>query len=592
MRSNMGRLGRYASVGSLGFLMAGAAAGEVTYRSSWGTSGAGAGQINLVTGIAVDPTSGEVFIADTTNNRITRYTRSGTHITNWSSTVSQHIDVGPLGRVFVMEGTTVRRYNNVGGGLFSWGLSGTGSDIAVDAVGNVAVVRGNDDALTFYDSNGVPGFGLTCIVASPDCFDNPTGIGGFGDGFFYLADKNNNRVQGRLASLHLNGIIGAGPGGAPGQLQGPERIDVSDNHRVYVFEVDNARVQIFASTGELLGLFDGPSTGRDPFIGISDIAVSHTGDVYLADRSNDRIHRFFDSDAWSSGSNTFADAAVGPDELLGQSQAITSSKQLFVTNQTTVQPDSTLAVDGGLFSTDSLAVQGEQAEVIVRGIGSVVAVSNTTTVSDHGAISVEGGSVSTGGLIVQGPDAELFVRGDGAAVGITGDTDISSGGSLVVGGRGVQRPQHPQHGRRRSGIECPAARWDDRRQRDPDCRRRGVAARRRGHAHAPRRRRARHRRPRRRPRLHLRAAVRRRRARTGSAPDCQRGQRRKDRPAGWGVQRRELPGRSRPRVGHTDRAGSLGRHARRGYDRRRRRRVAHDRRHVRHRRPGRRRRRL
>ena len=45
------------------------------------------------------------------------------------------------------------------------------------------------------------------------------------------------------------------------------------------------------------------------------IALSDTGQVYVADTYNDRIQRFFDSEAWGHGTNTFVNGSAGPQAL-------------------------------------------------------------------------------------------------------------------------------------------------------------------------------------------------------------------------------------------------------------------------------------
>ena len=48
-----------------------------TFVTAWGTLGTGNGQFNAPTGIAVDPSSGNVYVADTGNNRIQEFTSGG-----------------------------------------------------------------------------------------------------------------------------------------------------------------------------------------------------------------------------------------------------------------------------------------------------------------------------------------------------------------------------------------------------------------------------------------------------------------------------------------------------------------------------------
>jgi DNA-binding beta-propeller fold protein YncE len=54
------------------------------FVTAWGTQGAGNGQFQLLTALALD-SSGKVFVADDYNNRIQKFTADGTFITKWGS---------------------------------------------------------------------------------------------------------------------------------------------------------------------------------------------------------------------------------------------------------------------------------------------------------------------------------------------------------------------------------------------------------------------------------------------------------------------------------------------------------------------------
>jgi tripartite motif-containing protein 71 len=61
-----------------------------TYITSWGTNGTGNGQFKAPTGIAVD-SAGNVYVTDTYNNNVQKFNSIGTFITSWGS---QGKDVG------------------------------------------------------------------------------------------------------------------------------------------------------------------------------------------------------------------------------------------------------------------------------------------------------------------------------------------------------------------------------------------------------------------------------------------------------------------------------------------------------------------
>ena len=80
------------------------------FVTKWGSSGSGDGQFNYPYGVAVD-SSGNVYVADTTNNRIQKFSSEGTFITKWGSVGSGDgqfyyptgVAVDPLGYVYVAD---------------------------------------------------------------------------------------------------------------------------------------------------------------------------------------------------------------------------------------------------------------------------------------------------------------------------------------------------------------------------------------------------------------------------------------------------------------------------------------------------------
>src|SRR5262245_6234 len=55
-----------------------------TFVSTWGTLGSGAGQFNWPRGIGVDA-AGNVYVADSGNDRVEKFTAGGAFITAWGS---------------------------------------------------------------------------------------------------------------------------------------------------------------------------------------------------------------------------------------------------------------------------------------------------------------------------------------------------------------------------------------------------------------------------------------------------------------------------------------------------------------------------
>jgi hypothetical protein len=137
---------------------------RVGAREGDGSSGSGPGEFDRPAAVAVDG-GGDIYVADTSNNRIVKLSPSGTVLTEWGS-----------------------RGN--GDGRFH---SPTG--LAVDAAGNVYVVDGENNRVEVFDSGGryLEKWGERGI--GPGEFSQPTAIAVDCNGDVYVADTNNNRVE-------------------------------------------------------------------------------------------------------------------------------------------------------------------------------------------------------------------------------------------------------------------------------------------------------------------------------------------------------------------------------------------------------------
>jgi tripartite motif-containing protein 71 len=129
-----------------------------------GSSGEGPGKFDHPAAIGVDGT-GDVYVADTNNNRIVKLAPAGGVLTEWGS-----------------RGTGDGRFHSPTG-------------VAVDAAGKVYVVDNQNNRVEVFDSNGryLEKWGERGI--GPGEFSQPTAIAVDCNGDVYVADTNNNRVE-------------------------------------------------------------------------------------------------------------------------------------------------------------------------------------------------------------------------------------------------------------------------------------------------------------------------------------------------------------------------------------------------------------
>ena len=127
------------------------------FIQEWGSNGVGDGQFSGPHGIEVEADGNRnVYVVDTGNNRIQKFTGDGVFLTKWGSLGAapgqfnhpHGIGIGPMGDVYVAEtgNNRVQRFTSDGDFLTEWGSFGDGDGqfrhthgLAVDSDGNVFV---------------------------------------------------------------------------------------------------------------------------------------------------------------------------------------------------------------------------------------------------------------------------------------------------------------------------------------------------------------------------------------------------------------------------------------------------------------------
>jgi RHS repeat-associated protein len=257
---------------------------------------------------------GFVFVADTYNHRIQKFTTEGVFVMGW----------GTYG---------------YGDGNFRYP-----KDVGVAADGSVFVVDSYQHQIKKFDSAGLFLQKWGSLGDGPGQFNYPSRLtidGARSPEEIVVADTNNSRFQ----RFDLNGgfISTFGQGGyAPGVLNWPEDVAVDGQGNRYVTDSNNHRVQVFSPNGEVMavGMYGGANGN---FIYPLGIAFHQANNVfYVADSSNRRIQKF--SVDWPS----VQFAASWPVQSGGVPRDVTTDAagQVFVVNQTTSMVERYTA-DGG-----------------------------------------------------------------------------------------------------------------------------------------------------------------------------------------------------------------------------------------------------
>jgi DNA-binding beta-propeller fold protein YncE len=301
-----------------------------TFLRGWGGFGTDNGFFNQPRGIAVDQ-GGNVYVADTGNNRIQVFFSNGTFMRGWGT-----------------EGTF--------SGFFSH-PEGT----AVNPLsGNVYVADTGNNRIQVFSSNGIAQSEWGGFGTDNGFFNQPRGIAVDQGGNVYVADTGNNRIQ--VFSSNGTFITKWGSQGtADRQFSNPLRIAIDSLNNVYVVDSGNNRIQKFSGVGQFNVKWGSQGSGDREFANLADITVDISSNVYVLDRGNNRIQAWAATSGNQTTNGSSLDQIAGPLEgLFGGGNQTTSGNQTALEglfgggNQTTngSSPDQIAGPLEGLFGGD------------------------------------------------------------------------------------------------------------------------------------------------------------------------------------------------------------------------------------------------
>lgn len=227
-------------------------------------------QFNEPWGVAVSPDGKWVYIADTWNHRIVKFTANGEPVHAWG---------------YPNFGQTSDPYG-------FWGPRG----LAVDQQGRVYVTDTGNKRVVIFDSNGqyLTQFGQ--LGMEPGQFDEPVGIALDAQGNVYVADTWNSRVQvfsplpDGLTFLPLTQWPIAGWYGQ--SLDNKPYLAVGPDGDVFVTDPEMYRVLEFSPQGAFIRGWGEYGSGLANIGLAAAVAVDAQGRVWVSDAGNHRIMRF------------------------------------------------------------------------------------------------------------------------------------------------------------------------------------------------------------------------------------------------------------------------------------------------------------
>ncbi len=246
-------------------------------------------QLNSPTGVAVD-SSGNIYVADSLNLRIRKISS---------------------GNMSTVAGNGVLSYSGDGGAATAAQLLAP-EGVAVDASGNLYVsdtgnnvVRrvGSNGTITTWAGNRSAGFGGDGGAATSAQLNAPLGLAVDTAGNLYIADSGNARVRrvtaaGSISTVAGNGTAGfGGDGGAASaaNLNTPSDVAVDATGNLYIADLSNNRVRKVTPAGTISTVAGNGNGGYDgdggPAVNARlrlprAVAVDAAGNLYIADSGN------------------------------------------------------------------------------------------------------------------------------------------------------------------------------------------------------------------------------------------------------------------------------------------------------------------
>ena len=248
-------------------------------------------------GLAIDG-RGNLYIGDRLNHRVRK--------------------VAPDGTISTVAGNGNDTFDGDGGPATAASLKAP-EGVAVDAAGNLFIAdRDNyrirkvtpEGIITTFAGNGQRGFSGDGGQAQAAALNRPSDLAFDAQGDLFVADTDNQRIRvitpdGIIRTVAGNGKVGSsGDGGlaTSASFRNPSAVSIDGAGNIYVADSDNERIRRINPAGVIVTIAGngayglsgdgGPPTKALLFDPLG-VAVSPSGDVYVADTQNDRIRAIF-----------------------------------------------------------------------------------------------------------------------------------------------------------------------------------------------------------------------------------------------------------------------------------------------------------
>ncbi len=297
-------------IASASFTIEAQPSGAASFLRKFGSKGTADGQFTSgPINVAVENSTGYVFVSDTYAHRILKFDYQGNFVSSFGSAGSGNgqfmyptgIAVTGGGEMFITDygNRRVQKFTTSGVFLTSFGTAGTGDGqfqapdcVAVDKYGNVYV--------TDFSNNNVQRF------SSEGSFNQKWGGRGSGDGQFgenspkdiavdtsgniYVADIGNSRIQ-KFNSYGSYLMQWGSSGTSDGRFSSPHGVCADSDGHIFVSD-KSCRIQKFSPMGDFISSWGSQGALDGQFNDPSGICSDSNGNIYVADFGNSRVQVF------------------------------------------------------------------------------------------------------------------------------------------------------------------------------------------------------------------------------------------------------------------------------------------------------------
>jgi DNA-binding beta-propeller fold protein YncE len=286
-----------------------------------GSAGSEPSQFNSPRGMAI-ATDGSIYVADSRNHRIQHFSATGDYLNSWGSFADSSQGEAPLGSfnepwgvavakdgsVFVSDtwNHRIQKFTADGKPVTAWGVFGQGNEkngfygprgIAIDLKNRIYVADTGNNRVVIFDQNGgyLNQFGSSGVDSGQ--FSEPVDVFVDSNGLVYVTDTWNQRVQVFAPSTDLSEFLPVAGWNISGWYgtsnENKPYITVDQAGHVFITDPEGYRVIEFEDTsGRFLQTWGSYGTENGQFNLPSGLTGDAQGHIWVSDSGNNRIMRF------------------------------------------------------------------------------------------------------------------------------------------------------------------------------------------------------------------------------------------------------------------------------------------------------------